>query len=174
MSVLFYQTIGMILQEWEAWGIFAYVLPFLLIFAFIYGVLSTSGILGDNKAVNAVIAAAVGLLALQFGYVSEFFRSIFPYTGIGVSVLLVALILTAIFIDKNNPKFKWIYFGLGAVIFLIVVMTALNDFTWWGGGTGWYHYDWPAILTAVIVLGVIALIVFWGGKAASSASGGTT
>ena len=75
---------------------------FLLIFAVVYGILSTMNIFskGDkNKGVNAVIAIAVGLLALQWDYVPEFFSVIFPYAGIGISILLVALILMGLFLS---------------------------------------------------------------------------
>ena len=89
------------LNYWADIGVFAYILPFLLIFAVVYGILSKINILGEqgkNKGVNAVISVAVGLLALQFDYVPHFFSMIFPYAGMGISVLLVALILANLFL----------------------------------------------------------------------------
>jgi len=83
-------TITDILNAWVEFGVFAYVLPFLLIFAVIFGILTKSHILGTNKGVMATVSAAVGLLALYNDYVTHFFESIFPYAGIGLSILLVA------------------------------------------------------------------------------------
>ncbi len=156
-------TITDVLNQWAELGVFAYVLPFLMIFAVIYGILSKTKILGGNKGVDATISLAIGLLALQFDYVPNFFASIFPYTGIGLAVLLVALILAGMFIQEEEA-FKWIYFGLGAIIFIAVLLTSLSDFRWWGGlGWGWGE-SWPAILAAIVVLGLIALVIWGGGK----------
>lgn len=150
-----------VLNQWAELGVFAYVLPFLMIFAVVYGILAKTTILGGNKGVNATIALATGLLALQFDYVPNFFASIFPYTGIGLAVLLVAMILMGLLVDIDDKKvFNWILFGIGLVIFVTVLLTALSDFRWWGGfGWGWGE-SWPAILVAVIVLGLIALIIW--------------
>ena len=41
-------TITDVLNQWADWGVFAYILPFLVIFAIIYGILSNAKILGEN------------------------------------------------------------------------------------------------------------------------------
>jgi len=66
-------TITDVLNQWADMGVFAYVLPFLMIFAIIYGILTKTEILGKNRGVNATIALAAGLLALQFDYVPKYF-----------------------------------------------------------------------------------------------------
>jgi len=45
-------SIGNILAQWEAAGIFTYALPFLLIFAIVYAILTNVNVFKDNKAVN--------------------------------------------------------------------------------------------------------------------------
>ena len=82
-----------LLIEWEHLGIFEYILPFLLIFAVVFGILTKSEVLGTNRGVNTVISLAVGLLAMQSYVLRSFFRTIFPYAGIGIAILLVGLIL---------------------------------------------------------------------------------
>jgi len=72
-------TITTILNQWADFGIFAYALPFLMIFAMVFGILNKTSLLGDNKGVQATIALAMGLLALQFDYVTNFYATIFPY-----------------------------------------------------------------------------------------------
>jgi hypothetical protein len=166
--VYYGNTIGGILQQWSDFGVFQYLLPFLMIFAFVYGILTTSNLLGNNKGVNATIAIAVGLLSLQFDYVSTFFATIFPYTGMGISVLLVAFILMGI-IGADGKK-VWIWFGIGAIIFLVVVLSSLSTWSWWGGGYG-ISGSWPAILSALIALGLIGFIIWGGGKGATSGGG---
>ena len=157
-------SITNILNQWQAAGVFAYILPFLMIFAVVYGILSKTEIVSGNKGVNATIALAVGGLSLLNDYVTNFFSIIFPYTGIGLSVLLVALILMGLISEEDWAKYVW--FGLGIIIFLVVVITSLSDFSWWGGlGYSWQEAA-PAIVAGVIVLGLMSLII-WGGGGSS-------
>ena len=93
-------AIGDMLSKWQQAGFFSYVLPFLLIFALIFAILERVGIFKDNKAINAIIAAVVGLMSLQVQMVSQFFAEIFPRLGVGLAILLVLLILTGLFIPK--------------------------------------------------------------------------
>ena len=97
-------AIGNILSQWEAMGFFSYVLPFLLIFAMVFGILIQLRLFRDNKTINAIIALAVGLMALQFSFVPRFFSEIFPRLGVGLVVILIIIILTGLF---ANPEDKW-------------------------------------------------------------------
>ena len=136
MSILFYQwggyqlggffgySIGDVLNRWAELGVFAYVLPFLMIFALVYGILIKTKLLGENKGVNATIALAFGLLSLQFDYVSGFYASIFPYAGMGLAVLLVAMILMGLII-KTEERMSWLWFGIGVIIFFFVLFFSL-------------------------------------------------
>jgi hypothetical protein len=150
-----------ILNTWAQMGVFAYLLPFLMIFAVVFGILNKTTLLGTNKGVQATIALAVGLLSLQFDYVSNFFATIFPYTGIGISVLLVALILMGLISDAAwSPK---VWFGIGVVIFVVVLLTTLSDIAWMGSKGYLWAESWPAILALLILLGFMALVV-WGDR----------
>ena len=157
-------SIGDVLNRWADLGVFAYVLPFLMIFALVYGILAKSKILGVNKGVNATIALAVGLLALQFDYVSGFYASIFPYAGMGLAVLLVAFILMGLLSPEGGMAARWIWFGIGVVVFLFVLFATLGD-TYWLGGIGYNLPDAaPALLAILIILGFMSLIIWGGGR----------
>jgi len=174
-----------ILNYWADVGVFSYVLPFLLIFAVVYGILSKIDLFGkqdQNKGVNAVIGVAVGLLALQFDYVPYFFSIIFPKLGVGISVLLTALILMGLFgggtftyIDKtdgNKVKLTamgWTFFSIGTVIAVFVVMNSLQIFSL--TGSGWWTEYGPGIITILIVGLLVALAI--GGDKDKSSSGGS-
>ncbi len=158
-------SIADILQTWADFGVFAYVLPFLIVFAVIFGILNKTRILGENKGVQAAISLAAGLLSLQFDYVPNFFASIFPYAGIGISILLVALILMGLIAgekDTNWPKYVW--FGIGVVVFIAVVLSALTDVDWFGGRGYFWRESWPSVLAGLILLGLMSLIIWGGGK----------
>lgn len=160
MPIGFGYNITDILNIWADYGVFAYALPFLLIFAIVFGILSKTKLLGDNKGVQATIALAVGLLSLQFDYVTNFYATIFPYAGIGISILLVAIILMGVSAEEFKWSY-WVWFIIGAIIFLVILFTSLSD-NWFMGGMGYTLLDsLPAILAGGILLGVIALVV-WG------------
>jgi hypothetical protein len=159
-------TLGDILNSWADMGVFAYALPFLMIFAMVYGILSKTQILGENKGVHATIALATGLLSLQFDYVSGFYASIFPYAGMGISVLLVALILMGL-VTRDGDNSHWIWFGIGLVIFLFVLGGAMSD-TYWLGGFG-FAESLPALISVLIIVALLGFIIFGGKKAGSKA-----
>ena len=150
-------SIGDILNSWADMGIFAYALPFLMIFALVYGILDKTKFLGDNRGVQSTIALAFGLLALQFDYVSGFYASIFPYAGMGLAVLLVALILTGLIKGEEGSKRSWIWFVVGAVIFLIVLLGSISDLWWLGGTAIGLVNAVPALLAILAILG----LMFW-------------
>jgi len=146
-----------VLYTWEQIGIFSYVVPFLLVFAIVFGILSSTRMFGENKGVNAVISMSVGLLALQFDLVPSFFSLIFPYAAIGLSVLLVALILMGLFVTGNEKSWFIAFFIIGALIALIVVLSALSSYQWWGGW--WWERYKTLIITLLFIGGGIALVL---------------
>jgi hypothetical protein len=157
-------TITEVLNKWADAGVFAYLLPFLFIFAVVFGILNKTKVLGENKGVQATIALALGLLSLQFDYVPNFFSIFLPYTGIGIAVLLVAVILMGLVIDEDdkNHWVKKVFFGVGALIFLVVIVVSISDSSMIGG----YRFaeSWPAITAAVVLLLLVAFVVWGGGR----------
>lgn len=162
MAITWGYNLTDILNTWADLGLFAYALPFLMIFAMVFGILTKSEILGKNKGVHATIALAVGLLSLQFDYVSGFYASIFPYAGMGMAVLLVGLILMGLLSPDGGMAAKWIWFGLGVLIFLFVIAGALSDTYFLGAGFS-VAEALPALFAILILIGFMSLII-WGGS----------
>jgi hypothetical protein len=158
-------SIGQVLQTWANMGVFAYLLPFLMIFAIVFGILNKSNLLGENKGVQATIAMAVGLLALQFDYVANFYATIFPYAGVGLSIILVSLIfLGFVSGDTKMENFKkWAWLIIGIIIFIIVTFTSLTRNIWFGGLGYGITDSLPAIIAILLLVGVIYAIIK-GGK----------
>src|SRR3972149_1922854 len=95
-------SFGDLLLYWEQLGVFSYVLPFLLIFAVVFGILTKIKVFGDHRGLNAVIALVVGLLSLQYNLVPIFFSEIFPRVGIAISIILVLLVLVRLFLHTGG------------------------------------------------------------------------
>ncbi len=159
---------GDLLYQWEQMGMFAYILPFLLIFAIVYGVLDRTKIFGgkgtDGKdigatSVNAIIAIVVGLMALQFQMVSVFFAEIFPRMGVGLSIILVVLILVGMFIPKESSFSVYSMLTLSVVIGVIVIG---KSFGWvgWVDSSGWWSQNSAAVVGVIFILIVLGIAFF--------------
>lgn len=161
-----------VIMQWQSSGIFDYVLPFLLIFAFVFGILQKTEILGDKaKSINVLISVAIGLIAVtQFDMVPRFFQALFPNLGIGLAILFCVMLLVYMFIDGDKTKgigFGWMI-GL-SVLGLIIAIVAVSDAfstSGIGGGFGnFYMTDYIGwIVFAILIIGVIIAIASSGDK----------
>lgn len=150
-------TIGDVLNQWAQLGAFAYVLPFLLMFALIFGILQTTGLFKNNKTVDGIIALTVALMALQFEFVPVFFSQVFPRVGVGLAIILSVMILIGLFIDVHKPGIMYGILG-GASIIALVILVQTSDAVGWYSGT-WFFNNWPTIAFAVLVIVAIAIVV---------------
>ena len=150
-----------LLNSMKEAGFFAYMLPFMLIFALVFAILTKVKIFDDNKGPAVIVALAVGLLSLQLNFVSEFFQTIFPNLGIGLSIMLVALILFGAFIPVGKEIVgSWIFFGLGALVFIIVTFVSFstsNSFGAWDWRMWWERYG-GIFLFLLMLVGVIVTV----------------
>jgi hypothetical protein len=151
--------IGNLLSYWEQAGVFSYVLPFLLIFALVFGILAQTRIFGNNRTISGIIALVIGLLALQFDFVPVFFSEIFPRLGVGLAILLVAMILLGMF-APNRTWVTYTFFGIAAIIFIVVLVKTVG-WLGWQSGFFWQNYGGALIGIAVIlvIVGLIAASV---------------
>jgi hypothetical protein len=153
-------SIGNLLAQWESAGIFAYALPFLLIFAIVYAILGFVKVFKDSKAVTAVISLAVALMALQFNLVNVFFADIFPRLGVALSVILVLLILGTAFLDWDNKGMKWVLFLIVVITMVVVVWGPLRDIGFgWTGGHIFFGDNLGNIIIAVVIIGAIIAVI---------------
>lgn len=161
-------TIGNLFAQWEAAGIFQYALPFLLIFALVYGLLTKMNIFASKanpnsgRGVNVIIALAVSFMALQFDMVSMFFSEIFPRFGVALSIILVILILGGLFMPTDSEN-NWFMIALAIIVLIIigtVIYNSLSVFGWGIGGPGlsyfWNKYS-AIIIFAIIIIAAIAM-----------------
>jgi hypothetical protein len=144
---------GNVLGSLQQAGFFSYILPFLLIFALVFGIMSRMNLFKENRAVTAIIALAVGLMSLQFDTVPRFFSTIFPNFGIAISIILVLLIVIGLFVDPKKP---WLMYVLLAISAIIVIVVLVNTSTQLGIPAGeWFAQNWTTVLTVLIIGGVI-------------------
>lgn len=155
---------GNFLFELEQQGVFAYVLPFLMIFAITYGILDKTGIFKQN-GINVILSLTVGLMALQMNFVSYFFREIFPRMGIMLSIILVLIILLGLFFDFNNHWVKVILGGVITIGVIVILVQSFDVFSWMGSswGSSWGMSYWlerngtSLIIGVLLIAGIVAI-----------------
>ncbi len=157
---------GNVLAQWQAAGVFSYALPFLLLFALTFGLLcrinlftttTKEGVNTPNKTINAIIALATSLMALQFDFVSLFFSEIFPRFGVALSIILVLLIIGGLFMPLGTKGFSW---GLIAVVFIIIGIVIFSSLESFGYSFGyWWRNNLGSLLPWAILIGLIVAVV---------------
>ncbi len=155
-----------ILYQWENIGLFDFILPFLLIFAVIFGILSYTNVLGANKGIHALIAIVIGLLAVRFPIYTDFLNIISPKLAIGVSLLLFLIILIGLFVPEGSAKILgWILMSVGFVIFLIIITQTYDILSpAYGESVLTSDYLIGYILLIAILIGIIVAVVTGGQK----------
>lgn len=168
MAYTLYDLIG----QWNSAGLFDIMLPFLLIFAVIFGILTASNILGKNRGIHLVIALAIALLAIRIPLVSVFFSAIFPKLGIGLAIMLTVLILIGLFAYGQDGSLGagWkIGLGIaGAVLAIIIVLMSFDNFDWFGSFF-WQQY-WGVII-GLVLLAILIIAIFVMAKPKEGSSG---
>ena len=161
-----------LLYQWESAGIFDFVLPFLLIFAIIFGILTSTNAFGKNKGVHVIISLVIGLMALRLGMVQDFFREVFPRTAVALSVILVAVILTSVFIPKEHLK-GWLigFYSLGGLAALLVVFNSFSQLNWFN--SYWWN-DYGGIMIGLLFVVAVIVAVSITGDSKNGKSSGST
>ena len=147
-----------ILMRLESLGAFDYILPFLLVFAIVYGILSSTRFLGDNKAVYVIVALVIGLMTLRWSFFfSDFLTQIFARLGIGLAILLTVLILVGVFIHEGETKY-WMW-GLGTLAGVIGLIVIYQSFDSMGLLGGFQSDTAGLIILGVLLVGIVIAVI---------------
>ncbi len=115
----------------ENMGLFDVILPLILIFALIFGVLEKTKIISDKAVVNVIIASAIAFIFTSFIKAGRFLRLMTPMI-IGMLVVLLFIFLIFRFIGVKEEQlvgaFKKSIVTYGLVIGLVIlfVFVAMN------------------------------------------------
>lgn len=168
-----YGSLADILFQWENMGVFDFMLPMLLVFAIVYGILASTKFFGGNRGVHIIIAIAIALMSLRYQFfLSTFLSELFPRLGIGIAIILAILILVGMFIDENDTRY-WGYglAALGAVIGIVIVFQSF-DRLGYGYFNSYLGTDFVGyIVLGVLLVGVIIAVGASGGEKSRSGKG---
>ncbi|MDY6776724.1 MAG: hypothetical protein SVQ76_01300 [Candidatus Nanohaloarchaea archaeon] len=121
------------IQTAEQLGVFRYVLPFLLVFLLVYGILERLNPFGGGKErVHAMLAVVIGLFVTVFtpagASVPAFFSSFFGAVAVALVGMLAALVVAGFVFGEDFSSTRWSN-ALGGIGVLVVVAI----FLWMGG-----------------------------------------
>ena len=155
-------------DAWREMGFFSYLIPFLLIFALVFGILTKVDLFKNNKVINAIIALAVGLIAIQLPIVSQFFSVLFPNLGIALAIILVIMIVAGLFLQENVQWINYILLGIAGIIVIVVLVSSANALGLPAGQ--WIAENWSMVVAVVIIIGIIVAIVAVSGRGGNSSN----
>jgi len=162
-------AIGDLLTKWQEMGFFSYLLPFMLLFALVFGILTRTQVFKDNKAVNGIIALAVAFMALQFDFVPTFFAQIFPRVGVALAIILGIFILVGLFAPAQSKIVDYILLGVGVLMIGVIIIQSTGAIGW-QSAEFWERY-FPVIIGGIILAIFIFIII---GSSSKSKEGTAT
>lgn len=154
-----------IVYELEAMGFYDIILPFLLIFAIVFGILQKITLFKDRN-VNLIISIVIGLLVItQFEIVARM-NLFLPKMAFYIVIVIMFLFLIGMF-SKDDYK------GLaGAWLFLAIIASFFAIYWALSPSLGFSYYEivpywmqdikWSGLIALILIIVVIA-IVYKGG-----------
>ena len=157
-------NIESIFSQWASLGLFSHILPFLLIFAVVYGILFKMGLFDGQKGVQVIIALVIGLLSIRYRLLGDVLEVITPRLGVGLVIILALLILIGMFVPVDAEGIMgWILVGTGLVIFIIIISQTASVFdTGFGGYIGDELIAY--VVLTVLLIGIIVAVVVSGAE----------
>lgn len=144
-----------VIQQWEQFGVFTVLFPFILIFAIVFAILEKIKLF-DNRGVNLIIALILGFFTVSNPYVGGFFMYFFSNLAIGIAIMLALIILLGVALKPGDKSWMWIFSLAGGAIFL-VVMARSGVFKMIFGEGFWFWLQRNSAV--VIIFAIVALMV---------------
>ena len=103
------------------------VLPFVLVFTLIFAILQKTKILGDGKKqIDALVALAIGLIVVSFGYATGIILSLIPVLAVGAVIILIFLLLYGMVFEPGKfDVHKNVKITIGLVAAIAVIIAAM-------------------------------------------------
>ena len=159
----------------QDFGFFDILLPFLLVFTIVFGILEKTRIFGTEdgkkdgppkKNINAMVAFSISFFLISAQQIVTAIQVSLPQVVFVLIVIISFLMLVASMYQEGEEfklDSKWKQF-LIILIFLGLVAIFLNAFGWLNATVGFFSWGWgnaavPSIIIFLVVILVIYLVV---------------
>lgn len=111
------------IQSLYQMGFFQILLPFMLVFAIVYGVLERSKFFGEDRHdINAVIAFVLGLMVVISSLVLQVLGDFLPLVGLFAVILVMFIMLVSMFWGEASNIWDNMYIRYGSLIVIAGVL----------------------------------------------------
>ncbi len=151
-----------------------YILPFLLVFVILFGILEKIKIFGDGrKQINALTSFVIALIFVGYVLPKAIVTNLVLYFSVTVVIILIFMILygfvSADAKDGFKPErwMKWVFGLLIAVSLVVAVFWASGSLEWITGFLfyqSWSKTFWINVMFIAIIAGAIAFAFAGGDK----------
>ncbi|MDP7181364.1 MAG: hypothetical protein QGF25_01215 [Candidatus Woesearchaeota archaeon] len=155
----------------ERIGFVTVLLPFVLVFAIVYGILHQTKVLSDRKNLNAMVAFVIGMFVVASLQLVEQLNTIVAWMSIVVIVLLFVVMIfgvSGIKIDKKKWYWHVILVAVIGVILAVVLSTIFKP------GRLLNFVTAPFVMSALLAIIMVGVIIFLVKGEKTTSSGSTT
>ena len=155
--------------QWSQMGVFTVLLPFVLVFSVVFAILEKIDLL-KNRGVHVIISLAVAFFTIANPYVVSFFTPLFSNLGLGVAILICAVIVLGFALKIDDKTWTPLFTIMGIIIFIVILARA-KIFS--GASLPTCDANCQAIIVFVIII-VIAVVaaLMWSNKDKDHKKGG--
>lgn len=180
----------------QDFGFFSVILPFVLLYSLVFGLLSKVKLFGEDaasKTVNQIIALSVGAFFITSTDAVNYIAGVIPQAGfLLVVTLLILMVLTLLGLKNpiDNPMFgdkasfgKSLFYLTIVLVFLLVIdmgvpsgiplIRPLSEFLV-GQSAVMSGEGFETILSLALILGFPLAVIYMLSKSSSGSSGGSS
>lgn len=121
----------LLVMNMNAMGFFGFLLPFIFVFAVVFGLLLKSNFLGDNKNIMGVLSLIIAFFVVGYGgpVMATFFTNLLGMAAIILAgILVIALLLTMTGGDitklMSGKAAMVVVAGIGLIVFFLALGAA--------------------------------------------------
>lgn len=138
-------------------GFFNVILPFLLVYAIVYGILVRTKVFGpEQTSVNAIISFAIALFFVAAANVVQIIQEFLPWVGV-IAIFIVGVMMLGVLIYGGEMESFSKQFKVPGILITIVALFYALFYAagWWTGFVKVIQY----IFTSKDILGIVLLII---------------
>lgn len=166
-------VLGGIIDFMQKLGFFDVILPFLLVFTIVFGILEKTRIFGvekigdkeyPKKSINSMVAFAIAFFTVAAKQVVASLQVSLPNVALVLIIVVCFLMLAGSFMGDKQFNFEerkgWVAF-LTIIMFLAVVLIFLNSFGWLTPITDFLSNNMDNVLVPGIFFAVVIGAIFF-------------
>jgi len=153
-----------VLFQWQDYGLYTVVLPFLLVFILSFGVLEKVNMFGvgnKSRKINAILSVVLGLLFIQSSSLVFLLNSFLPNASMLLVVAVVFLVFFGLLTKKDLSMDTGFYvWAVGLMAFAAVVWALFYDSFSRSLDIPYWLYLSDQAQANILVIGAIILVIW--------------